>query len=208
MAPGLISCSVRMVRMALITACSAFISRSAASSSAANRRPPASGPPTFAPPRPSPDAKCLTWTARGVILEQTLDGSGVDHASLARPLPKVGQGTRFFFATLPSWAKGNFWAPEIAQHRGKFFVYYTARRADIEWTINHVPWISGGVQASIEVARPALFGTELKTQHQLYWFLLFFAAPGYAQVSANYAPTRRTGFVPRSAISSPEPART
>src|SRR5436190_18029583 len=25
----------------------------------------------------------------------------------------------------------------------------------IEWTINHVPWISGGVQASIEVPRPA-----------------------------------------------------
>ena len=45
----------------------------------------------------------------------------------------------------------------------------------IEWTINHVPWISGGVQASIEVPRPSLFGTELRTQHQLYWFLLFFA---------------------------------
>ena len=24
----------------------------------------------------------------------------------------------------------------------------------IEWTINHVPWISGGVQASIQVPRP------------------------------------------------------
>ena len=45
----------------------------------------------------------------------------------------------------------------------------------IEWTINHVPWISGGVQASIEVPRPSLFGVELRTQHQLYWFLLFFA---------------------------------
>ena len=45
----------------------------------------------------------------------------------------------------------------------------------IEWTINHVPWISGGVQASIEVPRPVLFGTELKTQFHLYWFLLFFA---------------------------------
>jgi len=45
----------------------------------------------------------------------------------------------------------------------------------IEWTINHTPAISGGVQASIEVPRPTLFGTELKTQTQLYWFLLFFA---------------------------------
>jgi branched-chain amino acid transport system permease protein len=46
----------------------------------------------------------------------------------------------------------------------------------IEWTINHVPWISGGVQASIEVPRPTFFGMPLKTQTQLYFFLLFFAA--------------------------------
>ncbi|MBV9862495.1 MAG: branched-chain amino acid ABC transporter permease [Alphaproteobacteria bacterium] len=44
----------------------------------------------------------------------------------------------------------------------------------IEWTINHVPWISGGVQTSIEVPRPSLFGIVLKTQTQLYLFLLFF----------------------------------
>jgi len=46
----------------------------------------------------------------------------------------------------------------------------------IEWTINHVPWISGGVQASIEVPRPRLFGHALQSQTQLYLFLLFFAA--------------------------------
>ena len=45
----------------------------------------------------------------------------------------------------------------------------------IEWTINHVPAISGGVQASIQVPRPTLFGTQLKTQTQLYLFLMFFA---------------------------------
>ncbi len=45
----------------------------------------------------------------------------------------------------------------------------------IEWTINHVPAISGGAQASIIVPRPSLFGYELKTQGQLYFFLLFFA---------------------------------
>jgi branched-chain amino acid transport system permease protein len=44
----------------------------------------------------------------------------------------------------------------------------------IEWTINHVPAISGGVQASIQVPRPTLFGTQLKTQTQLYMFLMFF----------------------------------
>ena len=46
----------------------------------------------------------------------------------------------------------------------------------IEWTINHVPWISGGIQASIEVPRPTFLGMQLKTQMQLYLFLLFFAA--------------------------------
>jgi branched-chain amino acid transport system permease protein len=45
----------------------------------------------------------------------------------------------------------------------------------IEWIINHVPWISGGTQASIQVPRPSAFGYELKTQGQLYFFLLFFA---------------------------------
>jgi branched-chain amino acid transport system permease protein len=44
----------------------------------------------------------------------------------------------------------------------------------IEWTINHVPAISGGTQASIEVPKPALFGYELKSQGELYGFLLFF----------------------------------
>ncbi len=46
----------------------------------------------------------------------------------------------------------------------------------IEWTINHVPWISGGVQASIEVPRPTFLGAQLRTQTQFYLFLLFFAA--------------------------------
>jgi branched-chain amino acid transport system permease protein len=45
----------------------------------------------------------------------------------------------------------------------------------IEWTINHVPAISGGAQASIPVARPSLFGISLHTQGDLYFFLLFFA---------------------------------
>jgi branched-chain amino acid transport system permease protein len=46
----------------------------------------------------------------------------------------------------------------------------------IEWVINHTPAISGGAQASIEVPRPTLLGYQIKTQGQLYYFLLFFAA--------------------------------
>lgn len=45
----------------------------------------------------------------------------------------------------------------------------------IEWTINHVPAISGGAQASIQIDRPSLFGISLNTQTHLYYFLLFFA---------------------------------
>src|ERR1051326_9156746 len=44
----------------------------------------------------------------------------------------------------------------------------------IEWTINHVTWISGGVQASIEVPRPRLFGMVISTRRQMYFFLLVF----------------------------------
>src|SRR5262245_55567587 len=44
----------------------------------------------------------------------------------------------------------------------------------IEWTINHVTWISGGVQASIAVPRPRLFGLEIASLRGMYYFLLFF----------------------------------
>src|SRR5881392_1926657 len=44
----------------------------------------------------------------------------------------------------------------------------------IEWTINHVTFISGGVQASIEVPRPELFGLRIASQRQMYFFLMFF----------------------------------
>ena len=42
----------------------------------------------------------------------------------------------------------------------------------IEWVINHTPAISGGVQASIAVPRPTFFGQELRSQGQLYYFLI------------------------------------
>ena len=45
----------------------------------------------------------------------------------------------------------------------------------IEWIINHTPAISGGAAASIEVARPTIFGYDLKSQRDLYFFTLFFA---------------------------------
>ena len=44
----------------------------------------------------------------------------------------------------------------------------------IEWTINHVTFISGGVQASIEVPRPRLGTMVLDSQRDMYYFLLLF----------------------------------
>ncbi len=44
----------------------------------------------------------------------------------------------------------------------------------IEWTINHVTFISGGVQASIEVPRPRLGPYVLASQRAMYYFLLAF----------------------------------
>jgi branched-chain amino acid transport system permease protein len=44
----------------------------------------------------------------------------------------------------------------------------------IEWTINHVTFISGGVQASIDVPRPRLGSFVLSSQREMYYFLLVF----------------------------------
>jgi branched-chain amino acid transport system permease protein len=44
----------------------------------------------------------------------------------------------------------------------------------IEWTINHVTFISGGVQASIEVPRPQIGSMVLNTHRDMYYFLLVF----------------------------------
>ncbi len=44
----------------------------------------------------------------------------------------------------------------------------------IEWTINHVTFISGGVQASIEVAKPRIGPWVLSSQRAMYYFLLVF----------------------------------
>ena len=44
----------------------------------------------------------------------------------------------------------------------------------IEWTINHVPWVSGGTQSTIQVGPPSVFGTKLTSAWQMYLFLMFF----------------------------------
>ncbi len=38
--------------------------------------------------------------------------------------------TGVVFPRRPAWAKGNFWAPEISQYHGRFYVYYVGREKD------------------------------------------------------------------------------
>ena len=45
----------------------------------------------------------------------------------------------------------------------------------IEWLINHVTWISGGIQATIQMPNPTVFGVAIQSQLQFYFFLLGFA---------------------------------
>jgi branched-chain amino acid transport system permease protein len=77
-----------------------------------------------------------------------------------------------FWITLPA---GGLMAAVIGV-KGLYLAIATlAGQLIIEWTINRVPAISGGAQASIEVDRPSLFGFSFNTQGSLYFFLLFFA---------------------------------
>jgi len=59
----------------------------------------------------------------------------------------------------------------------------------IEWVINHVTWISGGIQATIQMPPPRVFGVPIQSQLQFYFFLLGFAV--LATVAAkNFARSR------------------
>ncbi len=59
--------------------------------------------------------------------------------------------------------------------RGIYLVVTTlAAQLIIEWLINHVPAISGGVATSINVPRPSIFGVPLKTQQNFYFLLVPF----------------------------------
>src|SRR5262249_54412994 len=87
-----------------------------------------------------------------------------------------------FFVTRPAGGMmaaliGAIVGPPSLRIKGLYLAIATlAGQLIIEWIINHTPAISGGAQASILVPRPQLWGYQLKTPGQLYFFLLFFAA--------------------------------
>jgi beta-xylosidase len=59
----------------------------------------------------------------------TTTGDWAPHFALLRSRDLVNwQKVGYVFQTKPAWAKGDFWAPEIVNDRGRFFVFYVARR--------------------------------------------------------------------------------
>ena len=63
--------------------------------------------------------------------------------------------------------------------RGFYLAIATlAAQLVIEWIINRTPAISGGIQASIPVPRPDLFGIRLDSAAELYLFVMVVAAAG------------------------------
>ena len=58
-------------------------------------------------------------------------GGWAPHFSLLHSLDLVNwRVVGAVFHNPPAWVKGDFWAPEIAEDRGRFLVFYTARRDD------------------------------------------------------------------------------
>jgi branched-chain amino acid transport system permease protein len=49
----------------------------------------------------------------------------------------------------------------------------------IEWSINHIPWISGGVQSTIYLPTPTLFGWPIDNEYRRYFMILPVCALAY-----------------------------
>ncbi len=59
----------------------------------------------------------------------TTTGDWAPHFALLRSRDLVNwQKVGYVFQLKPEWARGDFWAPELVSDRGRFFVFYTARR--------------------------------------------------------------------------------
>ena len=71
---------------------------------------------------------------------------------------------------------GTFFGIPSLRIKGFYLAIVTmAAQFIIEWTINHVTWISGGVQASIYVPPPALGPWVLDSKIELYYLMLIIA---------------------------------
>ena len=74
---------------------------------------------------------------------------------------------------------GTFFGLPSLRIKGLYLAISTlAAQLIIEWTLNHVTWISGGVGASLYVRRPSLFGYELNSGRDMYLFIYIVLAIG------------------------------
>lgn len=68
---------------------------------------------------------------------------------------------------------GAFFGIPSLRIKGLYLAIATlAAQLIIEWTINHVKWISGGAQATIYVSNPVLFGFEFDNEFRRYYLVL------------------------------------
>lgn len=68
---------------------------------------------------------------------------------------------------------GSFFGIPSLRIKGLYLAIATlAAQLIIEWTINHVKWISGGAQATIYVSNPVLFGFEFDNEFRRYYLVL------------------------------------
>ena len=74
---------------------------------------------------------------------------------------------------------GAFFGIPSLRIKGLYLAISTlAAQLIIEWVLNHVTWISGGVGAVIYVPKPSVFGLELKSNLGMYYFIYLILALG------------------------------
>lgn len=74
---------------------------------------------------------------------------------------------------------GTFFGTPSLRIKGLYLAISTlAAQLIIEWVLNHITWISGGVGAVIYVDKPVVFGLELKSNLEMYYFIYVVLAVG------------------------------
>jgi branched-chain amino acid transport system permease protein len=75
---------------------------------------------------------------------------------------------------------GTFFGIPSLRIKGLYLAIATlAAQFIIEWAINHITWISGGVQSTIYVPKPALGGMPLDAEWKKYYMILVAAVVAY-----------------------------
>src|SRR5215510_1986257 len=70
-------------------------------------------------------------------------------------------------------AVGAFFGIPSLRIKGLYLAIATlAAQFIIEWSINHSTWISGGVQSTLYVPTPTLFGWQINTEYRRYFMIL------------------------------------